>query len=94
METMETNENYINEEKIVINKPKVFLWACVGIVFFVALIATAVFFLFVRGAEQTMVPDVRGKDLIQALLELQQKELYPRIQLRYSGAVADKGKIL
>ncbi|GHU39260.1 PASTA domain-containing protein [Spirochaetia bacterium] len=82
------------DEKIVISKPKVFIWACVGIVAFVSLIACAVFFLSVRGAEQTMVPDVRGKDLVQALLELQQKELYPRIQLRYSNSVTEKGKIL
>ncbi|MDR2069305.1 MAG: PASTA domain-containing protein, partial [Spirochaetaceae bacterium] len=41
-----------------------------------------------------MVPDVRGKDLTEALLELQVKELYPRIQLRYSQSAYDKGLIL
>lgn len=41
-----------------------------------------------------MVPNLRGKDLISALLELQTKELYPRIQVRYSSSADDKGLIL
>jgi beta-lactam-binding protein with PASTA domain len=41
-----------------------------------------------------MVPDVQGKELTQALLELQVKELYPRIQLRYSQSSLDRGLIL
>jgi beta-lactam-binding protein with PASTA domain len=60
----------------------------------VGLIAISIFFFAVRGAEQTMVPEVRGKDLPDALLELQTKELYPRIQLRYSQSSRDKGQIL
>ncbi|MDR2343301.1 MAG: PASTA domain-containing protein [Spirochaetaceae bacterium] len=61
---------------------------------FVSIIAATSFFAALRGTEQTMVPEVRGKDLIEALLELQQKELYPRIDLRYSVSAADKGRIL
>jgi beta-lactam-binding protein with PASTA domain len=76
------------------NRPKLFIFYCLGIVIFVSGIAAAVFFLTVRGAEQTMVPEIRGKDLVEALLELQQKELYPRIELRYSGSTMDKGRIL
>jgi len=41
-----------------------------------------------------MVPDVRGKELTEALLELQIKELYPRLNLRYSQTSRDKGFIL
>jgi beta-lactam-binding protein with PASTA domain len=41
-----------------------------------------------------MVPDLGGKELTEALLELQVKELYPRIQLRYSHLAMDKGYIL
>ena len=44
----------------------------------------AVFFASVQGEEQVMVPDVVGKSLTTALLEMQQKELYAKIQLRYS----------
>lgn len=44
----------------------------------------AVFFASLQGEEQVMVPDVVGKDLTTALLEMQQKELYAKIQLRYT----------
>ena len=66
----------------------------IGLIVFVGVIALAVFFAAIRGAEQTMVPDVRDLELTEALLELQVKELYPRIQLRYSRSAADRGRIL
>ena len=47
-------------------------------------VACGVFFATVRGEEQVMVPDVMGKDLASALLEMQEKELYPRLQLRFT----------
>lgn len=53
-----------------------------------------VFFLSLRGSEQVMVPDVRGKDLAVAMLEMQAKELYPRVQLKFSDKVNDRGTIL
>jgi beta-lactam-binding protein with PASTA domain len=65
-----------------------------GLLVFVGIIAVSVFFISVRGAEETMIPDIVGQDLTSALLELQVKELYPRIQLRYSQSSADKGFIL
>lgn len=52
------------------------------------------FFLSVKGGEQVMVPDVTGKELSVALLEMQAKELYPKIQLRYSETGDDKGFIM
>jgi beta-lactam-binding protein with PASTA domain len=70
------------------------LLACLGCFVFSALLAAAVFFLSVRGAEQVLVPEVTGKDLVGALLDLQAKELYPQIQLRYSGSTAEKGQII
>ena len=54
----------------------------------------AVFFLTVRGTEKVLVPDVTGKELTSALLEMQAKELYPKIQLRYTESQNDAGKIL
>ena len=41
-----------------------------------------------------MVPNVEGKELTTALLELQAKELYPKIQLKYTDNPDDAGKIL
>jgi beta-lactam-binding protein with PASTA domain len=72
----------------------VFFFICLGFLIFSVLLSTAVFFLSVRGSEQVLVPDVTGKDLTAALLELQAKELYPQIQLRYSGSAAEKGRVL
>ncbi|OHE66245.1 MAG: penicillin-binding protein [Treponema sp. GWB1_62_6] len=71
-----------------------FIAAAIALLVFVTLVAMTVFFLAVRGAEQTMVPDIKGKELTAALLELQVKELYPRIQLRYSQTSAEKGTVL
>ncbi|MFP3089917.1 PASTA domain-containing protein [Treponema sp. TIM-1] len=76
------------------NNSRIFSLLTLGLVVFVGVVAVGVFFIAVQGAEEIMVPDVRGKELVDALLELQVKELYPRIQLRYSQSADDKGTIL
>ncbi|MDR0561271.1 MAG: PASTA domain-containing protein [Spirochaetaceae bacterium] len=76
------------------NTLRTFLFMAVCLMLFVGIIAAAVFFVALRGEEQTLVPDVQGKELTAALLELQERELYPRIQLRHSQSSADKGLIL
>ena len=81
-------------EDYVANNLRLFIFAVAGLVILVGIIAVSVFFIAVRGAEQTMVPNVTGKELTEALLELQLKELYPRLQLRYSQNAKDKGLIL
>ncbi|MDR0878487.1 MAG: PASTA domain-containing protein, partial [Treponema sp.] len=81
-------------EGYVANHLRLFVSMAVGLIVFVGIIAVSIFFIFVRGAEQTMVPDVRGVELTEALLELQVKEQYPRIQLRYSQSSRDRGLIL
>jgi len=53
-----------------------------------------VFLVTIRSGEQVMVPAVTGKDLAIAMLEMQAKELYPRIQLRYSDNPNDRGTII
>ncbi|MCL2185815.1 MAG: PASTA domain-containing protein [Treponema sp.] len=81
-------------EDYLANHLRLFIFSVAGLVIFVGIIAVSVFFIAVRGEEQTMVPDVVGKELTEALLELQVKELYPRLQLRYSRTSSDKGYIL
>jgi beta-lactam-binding protein with PASTA domain len=71
-----------------------FISMAMSLIVFVGIIAVSVFFIAVQGADETMVPELRGKELIEALMELQVKELYPRIQLRYSQTSFDKGLIL
>jgi beta-lactam-binding protein with PASTA domain len=75
-------------------KLRTFVFFCIALVFLCVTAAVAVFFFSVRGAEQTLVPDVRGEELTAALMQLQAKELYPRLQLQYSDTPQDKGKIL
>jgi beta-lactam-binding protein with PASTA domain len=81
-------------EGYVANHLRLFITMTIGLLAFVGVIAVAIFFIAIRGAEQTMVPDMQGKELTEALLELQVKELYPRIQLRYSQSSLDRGLIL
>jgi beta-lactam-binding protein with PASTA domain len=81
-------------EGYVANHLRIFIMAVAALVVFVGIIAVSVFFIAVNGEEKTMVPDVTGKELTEALLELQVKELYPRLQLRYSQSSRDRGTIL
>ena len=81
-------------EQFAANHLRLFLAMMGGLLVVVGIIAILIFFVAVKGAEQTMVPEVRGKALTEALLELQVKELYPRIQLRYSQSSRDRDHIL
>ncbi len=81
-------------ETYVGNHLRFFISAIIAMLVFIFLVAVTVFMLTIRGAEQTMVPQVVGKELTAALLEMQAKELYPKIQLRYSNNPSDKGTIL
>jgi beta-lactam-binding protein with PASTA domain len=81
-------------ESYVASHLRLFISMAAGLIVLVGIIAATVFFISVRGAEQTMVPNVQGRDLTAALLELQVKELYPRISLRFSQSSADRGLIL
>lgn len=81
-------------EAYVASRLRAFIAAAAALFLFSAFIGLTVFFIALRGAEQTLVPDVQGKELTDALLELQAKELYPRIQLRYSQSASDKGSVL
>ena len=73
---------------------KTFILFIAGLLVFLGIVALTVFFVAIHGEEQVMVPDVVGKDLTQALMEMQVKELYPRIHLRYSQTSLDKGRVL
>ncbi|AFG37179.1 PASTA domain-containing protein [Spirochaeta africana] len=57
-------------------------------------VGLATFLISLEGDVQTLVPNVTGEPLVEALIELQEKELRPMIQLRYSSDPATKGHIL
>lgn len=52
------------------------------------------FIISLEGDEQTLVPNITGEPLVDALMALQDKELRPEISLRYSSDPATKGHIL
>lgn len=58
------------------------------------LVAILAFFIVLRGPEKVMVPDVRSMDLADALVKLQERELYPRLSLRFTDNPQDKNTIL
>jgi beta-lactam-binding protein with PASTA domain len=66
----------------------------VSAVAFMVLVAGLTFILTLDAKEETMVPDLAGMPLENAMLALQEKALYAGIQLRYSSALSDKGTIL
>ena len=69
-------------------------WGLGAIIVLMVVAGFAAFFLSLRGAEETMVPDVKGMELASALVKLQDKELYPRLSLRFTDDPADKGRIV
>ncbi len=73
---------------------KIVILGSVGILILVTISGFIAFSLVLQGAEQTVVPDVRGKDLAEALVVLQDRELYPKLQLRFSTDPSLKGKVI
>ena len=66
---------------------KVAVFLFVGIIAVMVVISVVTFSVAVKGGEQTLVPNVKGKDLISALQDLQAKQLYPTIQVQFSTGV-------
>ncbi len=73
---------------------KVIIITSVVMLVFVVLVSTIVFFTSVKTADQVLVPNIEGKQLSDAMLELQVKELYPHLQLKFSDNADDKGIVL
>jgi len=73
---------------------KTIAWSLIGMVFLVVFLSLSVFFLALRGEEETMVPQLVGKDLATALVELQEKELSPFVQVKFSEDPRDKGNVV
>ncbi len=72
---------------------KVYAFLFVGIIGLMIIIGAVTFGIVVRGQVETLVPNVQGRDIVDALMDLQSKELYPDIQATYSSQ-DDKGTVL
>lgn len=80
-------------DKIQGNIPALFL-TCLASLIIMFMACAGVFFANMKGAEQVLVPNVVGKTLEDGIIEMQIKELYPKVSLRYSDEVKEKGIIL
>jgi len=76
------------------NNALVIVLTSVATFILLSLVATVAFFVNLKDEDQVLVPSVEGSLLEDALIELQAKELYPRLQLRFSDNVDEKGRIL
>lgn len=71
-----------------------FVWYSISLFVIMAVAALAVFLGINKGYERVLVPDVVGMNLVRAELILQEKELYPRLQMRYSDVPGQAGQII
>ena len=73
---------------------KLTVFFSIGIIAVMVTASLVAFFLTIEGEEQTLVPDVRGLELEEAMIELQQKGLVGHVLLRISPDPSDKGFVL
>jgi beta-lactam-binding protein with PASTA domain len=73
---------------------RIVAWGLGALIVLMIVAGVVAFSLSLHGAEEIMVPDVKGMDLPAALIKLQDKELYPRISLRFTDDPTDKGRIV
>ena len=70
------------------------IYATLGSVVLMIVIALITFLVTIDSKELTMVPDMSGLDLANAVIDLQDRALYAEVQLRYSSNMSDKGTVL
>lgn len=73
---------------------KITVIALIGVVILTFVAGLTTFLLSLRGAEETMVPDVERVELVDALITLQERNLYPQVQLRYFSDPTLKGHVV
>ncbi|MFP4362811.1 MAG: PASTA domain-containing protein [Spirochaetia bacterium] len=82
------------DDQIDVRYFKISIFALVGFSAFMVTVGLLTFFLFLQAPEETMVPDLIGMELENALVNLQERELYPNVQLRFSSDPSTKGQII
>ncbi len=73
---------------------RTFMIFAVGTIIIMIIAGLITFFLTLKGVEQTMIPDVTGLEIENALVELEEKALYSSVQLRYTQSIEDKGLVV
>ncbi|MDC7227415.1 MAG: PASTA domain-containing protein [Spirochaetales bacterium] len=73
---------------------RTFMVFAIGTIIIMIIAGLTTFFLSLKGVEQTMVPDITGIEIENALVELEEKALYSSVQLRYTQNIEDKGLVV
>ncbi len=73
---------------------KTLIFALVGAVFLMIIAGLSTFLFSLRGAEETMVPEVRDVALLEAMLALQERGLVANVEVRYSADPALAGRVI
>ncbi len=73
---------------------KIIIFVMLGILVFTIAASTVSFLIVLRGAEEVMIPDVTDQRLEQAVIELQERGINTRIQLKFSSNPSDKGTVI
>jgi eukaryotic-like serine/threonine-protein kinase len=82
-----------DEDSAELRSLKLYVLLFVGIIGLMLIIGGITFGIAVRGQPETLVPNLQGKDVLDALSDLQSKELYPDVQAQYSADI-DKGTVI
>ncbi|MFI5369337.1 MAG: PASTA domain-containing protein [Spirochaetia bacterium] len=72
---------------------KIYSFLFISIIGLMIVIGAVTFSIAVRGQPETLVPNLQGRDVLDALVDLQSKELYPDIQIQYSADI-EKNQVI
>mgnify|MGYP006275337739 CR=1 FL=1 len=70
------------------------VWAFLGMFVLFGLAGLGAFLLTLEGAEQTQVPDMVEQELVDAVIALQERGLYPQVQLRFHSDPQLRGHVV
>ncbi len=73
---------------------KMVIFLCLGIIILMVAAGLTAFIITIQSDELTMVPNLEGVELENALLTLEDRALYAKIQLRYSNNPSEKGMVI
>jgi beta-lactam-binding protein with PASTA domain len=73
---------------------KIIIYTFIGVIVLMVGAAATSFLVTLEGPEEIMVPEVREKNLEQALVDLQERNLYGIIRLRYTSDPTLQGKVV
>ncbi|MBQ0002697.1 MAG: PASTA domain-containing protein [Treponema sp.] len=90
----EIGVSFSNTKEVMQNCGPAFVCYAVALFLLMGFFTLIIFIVFNKGYERVVVPDVVGTNIIKAELVLQESELYPRLQMRYSDTPGLAGQVI